>query len=146
MTAAKKTFTATLSASTAKNPNLRCGLGVSPRFTANLTPESALHPDTAAYAARRAIVHSRTIQGWLVPISYELRLAKGKARRARTLWVQMDCRSFGLPAGSADVYVRLSVDADGVLVERVEVGPHGARIKFGPDAHLAYAGRPLTLF
>ena len=135
-----KNFVTTLYASTPQNPNLRCTLGVSPKFTANLGPESPLHPATAAYAARRAIAHSRPAQQWLVPFSYRLRLAKGRARRAQTLWLQMDCRSFGLPAGSAAAYVRLTVDAAGVTVERVELAPPHARVGLRPSARLDGSG------
>lgn len=145
MTANIHSVVNTLYASTDKNPNMRCTLSVSSRFSTNLGPQSPLHPDTAAYAARRTIAHSRRMHNWLVPRSYQLRLAKGKARRAQLLWVQMDCRSFGLPAGSADVYVRLSVDAAGVAVERVELAAPHARVHFRPDAVLGYAGSALTL-
>ena len=116
-----------LSASTAKNPNMRCTLTVSPRFTANLAPDCPLHPATAAYAAYRLLGWDQDLQQFLVPISYRLRLAKGRGRKSRALWLRLNATWFGLGLTDADVYVRLLVDAAGVAVERVELLPCGSR-------------------
>ena len=143
-----KTDLHTLTASTPKNPNMRCTLSVSPQFSANLTPESPLHPDTAAYAARRFLARCRPAQDWLVPQSYQLRVSKRSRRRSTTLWVQLDPVVFTLPAGSAAVYLRLTVDATGVTVEQVRLLPPGApaprRVDaaFGLDSYRHTALRP----
>lgn len=124
----------TLAAATPEHPNLRCTLRVSPRFTAKLPDFCPLHPDAAAYAARRLLCQDRALQDWLVPISYGLRLAKGRGRRARTLWLRAHAVYFAMELRQAAVYVRLTVDAEGVTVDRVEVAPYQPVIPAWVDA------------
>lgn len=138
----------TLFAGTEQNPNMRCRLTVSPRFTANLAPNSPLHPATAAYAVYKLIGEEAELQDWLVPLSYGLRLAKGRGRRPHSFWLQIAPTLFGLPADGPRVYARLSVDADGVTVERVEVLPRREAPPFRVAATVLMADGPtlLTLY
>lgn len=112
----------TLAAATPEHPNLRCTLRVSPRFTAKIPAGADLIPAGAAYAACVIIRNFQPLQDWLVPISYGLRVAKGKGRRVQTRWLQLCGLEFNL--GLEKVHVKLSIDAEGVTVDAVEVVPY----------------------
>lgn len=75
--------------------------------------------DTIRYAVCRFLRKNRNARDKYVTMSYKMRFAKGKARRAKRCRFVAPAKLLELPG--ACVHVTLSVDPAGVMVESVSI-------------------------
>ena len=99
-----------------------------------LTPEvrvpCPLLPEALAYGVCRAIRKNPRLAGRLVPMSYRMRFAKGRQPRSRKLWLALDPLYLDWDAPDARLCVQVTVDAAGVMVERIVVQSRRAPLPF----------------
>jgi len=108
-----------LTASLPAHPVLHCTLRADAAFVTNLPADSWLLPESAAYAACRAIARSPQLQQQLVPLSYRLRLAKGRKTRRHSLVLSGSL--FDCPGQT--VRLSLAADAEGIRLTRADFQP-----------------------
>ena len=97
---------------------VRCEVKNSPALKVS-APIRGLHPDTVAYAVKRALVKDPVIRASVARKSYGRRLEKGKRRKPLTCTVSGPASGFGLPGKT--VRAVFTVSAEGVCLLSAEL-------------------------
>ena len=80
-----------------------------------------LEPTAAGYAVARLMINAPKMAAELCNLSYSLRMAKGKERRAQRRWFIVPSALVEVDSDIGWIYVGLTIKPEGTVIQRIEV-------------------------